>query len=114
MSPDEIKLIQQARDMQDLVASPGFKSLQQIMQNRINAETKSMIEPGMPEADGVKVILVGERQKGAIFGMLLAINTPSAIIEQSKQILDRESAREERKQSSQPATKDESNVRKAP
>lgn len=99
LSADEREIIRNGREFQDLVNTPAFKLLQQIIQRRINAETTSSIQPEVvrnPDgslADGMAVTKMEDRQKGAIFGMLLTIGLPQNMINQASELLKREGSK---------------------
>jgi hypothetical protein len=113
MSRDEREIVRRSRDFQDLVNSPGFKLLQQIVQSRINAETQAMVSPDFNnQMDGVKMTKLEDRMKGAIYGMLLTVGIPQNTIDQAKQILLQHAAVDEN--SEEPATEGLKNNAKAP
>lgn len=102
-SKEDIQDLKVAEHMRDLVASPGWKVYEQLLQNHLETKRRELEMPlhpiyainaasGIPEpqlADGIAHVLVGEAAKGAIIGLRLALGLPSGIIAGADEIRKR-------------------------
>lgn len=91
LSKEDIEDLRTAKEMEDLIHSPGWKLYAKILEKHIEDKTKEALMPthirtsfgpdGSPVLiDGISQVLFGEASKGAIMGLRLALSLPSGIV----------------------------------
>lgn len=101
-SKEDIQDLKVAEHMRDLIATPGWKVYEQLLQGHLEAKIKELCMPLHPiyviasdgsaspsQGDGIAHVLVGEAAKGAIMGLRLALSLPSGIVAGAEQIRQR-------------------------
>lgn len=88
LSPEMAKDLRDAREIEDMLRTPGWKRYAEILEGHIATKTKVALFPVSEqiEMDGIKQVLFGEAAKGAIMGLRLALQLPSDIVRGAESI----------------------------
>lgn len=104
LSKDEVVLLKQAREISEILNSPGYLELKRIMNAQIETRMRIILDPahllddataaaGGQRLDGMTRFGAVEHIKGVIYGLKLALDTPETIMAEAKRLRDREDKR---------------------
>lgn len=98
-SKDEVVLLKQARELEEMMNTPGWKTYVGIISEQLQVRQNLMVLPGssLPESngwDGMTRYGALEHVKGAYMGLRLALSTPQTIVNEAKELRDKASPNE--------------------
>lgn len=78
----EIKHLKDSRDVEDMIRTPGWKIYEAILRGHYNAKLREIEKV----SNGVDEAVRSNADKGALLALRLALETPSAMVNQSNAI----------------------------
>lgn len=93
LSKDEILILKQARELGDMMATPGWKVYTTLIGQQLEDRQNLMVTPlaslpNMDGCDGMTRAAALEGIKGAYMGLRLALTIPQTIVAEAERLRD--------------------------
>lgn len=94
LDAEEVKLLKQARELGDMMNTPGWKVFKEVIQAQLaTRQVFAMMpahslpqDPSAPIMDGLMRMLAAESIKGAYNGLTLALSLPQSILDEADRL----------------------------